>query len=129
LSKLIDANFVVIWGNEKEKLVAEKIKEFSPKILVCNKLSLEKLIILISTVDLVIGPDTGPTHISWALNIPSITLFGPTPGYRNTYETSINKIIESGSKVNPYKIDKSDKSIRFIDVQNIADVANQLIGK
>ena len=52
------------------------------------------LISLFTQVDLVIGSDTGPTHMAWALNIPSITLFGPTPGYRNTYITSINKIIE-----------------------------------
>ena len=31
----------------------------------------------------------------WALNIPSITLFGSTPGYRNTVITDVNKIIES----------------------------------
>ena len=53
-----------------------------------------------------IGSDTGPTHMAWALNIPSITLFGPTPGYRNTYVTNINKIIESNSEVNPSKINK-----------------------
>ena len=66
-----------------------------------EELSLDGLMSLISQVDLVIGPDTGPTHMAWALNIPSVTLFGPTPGYRNTYITSINKIIESDSKVNP----------------------------
>ena len=36
-----------------------------------------------------------------SLNTPSITLFGPTPGYRNTCVTNINKIIESDSNVNP----------------------------
>jgi heptosyltransferase-1 len=78
-------------------------------------------------VDLIIGPDTGPTHIGWALNIPSITLFGPTPGYRNSYETRINKIIESNSKVNPFKIDKNDYSIKNIKVDDVVKMVEDLL--
>jgi heptosyltransferase I len=128
LTKLIDANFYIIWGNKKEELLALKIKESSPKVTVCNKLGLDSLIFLISKVDLVIGPDTGPTHLSWALNVPSIILFGPTPGHRNTFETLINKVIESESKVNPNKIDKNDYSIKSIRIQEILIIAKQLLG-
>ena len=71
--------------------------------------------------------DTGPTHIAWALNIPSITLYGPTPGYRNTFETEFNKIIESDSNVNPNKIDKNNYSIRNIKVENIVFIAKELL--
>jgi heptosyltransferase-1 len=92
-----------------------------------DKLSLDALISLINQVDLVIGSDTGPTHMAWALNIPSITLFGPTPGYRNTYSTDINKIIESESEVNPYKIDKNDYSINNINVGDISKLAQELL--
>ena len=74
-----------------------------------------------------IGSDTGPTHMAWALNIPSITLFGPTPGYRNTYITNINKIIESKSKVNPSKINKNDYSINDINVGDIVKLAKKLL--
>ena len=83
--KNIDANFLIIWGSEKEKIMAEEIKALSKKVSVCEKLSLNKLISLISQVDLVIGSDTGPTHMAWALNIPSITLFGdPSPPIAST---------------------------------------------
>ena len=92
-----------------------------------EELSLDGLISLISQVDLVIGPDTGTTHMAWALNIPSITLFGPTPGYRNTYVTSVNKIIESNSEVDPNKIDKSDYSINNIKVNDISKLAQKLL--
>ena len=77
-------------------------------------------------MNLVIGSDTGPTHMAWALNVPSITLFGPTPGYRNTYITSINKIIESDSEVDPNKIDKNDYSIKNIIVDDIVKIAKYL---
>jgi heptosyltransferase I len=127
LTRLIDANFLVIWGNSDEKVMANKIKELSPEVEICNKQSIDSLILLISLVDLVIGPDTGPTHIAWALNVPSITLFGPTPGYRNTYQTPINRIIESESRVNPMKINYGDFSIKNIDVQEIVKVYKELL--
>ena len=127
LTKQIDANFLTIWGSEKERIIANEIKQRSSTVEVLEELSLDGLISLISQVDLVIGSDTGPTHIAWALNIPSITLFGPTPGYRNTYNTNINKIIESNSEVNPNKIDKSDYSINNIKVNDISKLAQKLL--
>jgi heptosyltransferase I len=128
LTTLIDANFFVIWGNKEEKIMANKIKDLSNKVNVCGHLQLDSLMLLISKVDLVIGPDTGPTHIAWALNVPSITLFGPTPGRRNAYETSANRIIESDSKVNPMKINKGDLSIKNIDTGQISLVVSELLG-
>ena len=127
VSNLIDANFLVIWGNLEEKKKSLQIKKISPKVIICEKLSINFLVSLISQVDLVIGPDTGPTHLAWALNIPSITLFGPTPGYRNTFETLINKIIESESKINSKKINKRDYSINKIQVKKVVEVANELL--
>ena len=127
LTTQIDANFLAIWGNEAEKAMANEINNLSTQISVVEKLSLENLISIIKQVDLVIGPDTGPTHMAWALNIPSITLFGPTPGNRNTCNTNINKIIESSSEVDPNKIDKSDYSINNIKVNEISKLAQKLL--
>ena len=127
LAHLLDANYHIIWGSADEELLAKEIKKSASHVNICPKLSIEKLASLISQLDLVIGPDTGPTHIAWALNIPSITLFGSTPGYRNTLETDINKKIESHSNVNPNKIDKNDYSIKDIDVETIVSEANELL--
>ena len=127
LTALIDANFLVLWGNKNEKILAEEIKLLSPKVNICNKLKLDELILLISKVDLVIGPDTGPTHISWALNTPSITLFGPTPGYRNTYASAINRVIESESIVNPKNLDRDDLTIKNIDIKEIVKISKELL--
>jgi heptosyltransferase I len=127
LANLLDANFFVIWGNKEEKIMANEIKELSNKVNVCEKMQLVHLLWFISKVDLVIGADTGPTHIAWAMNIPSITLFGPTPGYRNTFKTMINRVIESDSKVNPHSIDKCDMSIMDIEAHEISKVTNELL--
>ena len=83
--------------------------------------------LLVSRADLVIGSDTGPTHLAWAQNIPSITLFSQTPGHRNTYITEHNKIIESNSEVNPYKINKQDNSIKDIEVEEVFRMSQRLL--
>ena len=92
-----------------------------------RKDAISSFIVVHSKVDLVIGSDTGPTHIAWAMNIPSITLFGPTPGYRNTKVTKINKVLESKSIVNPRKIDKNDNSIKEIKIADIANLTSKLL--
>jgi len=127
LSRSIDANYIIVWGNVEEKLLAEEIKSLSPKVNISDKLSLEVLMSLISQADLIIGSDTGPTHMAWALNIPSVTIFGSTPSYRNSYETRINKTIESDSLVNPLKINKNDYSIRDIKVEDLIKISESLL--
>lgn len=121
----LNENCLIVWGSETEKNDALFIKNTSTaKVL--PKLDLNSLKALISKVDLVIGNDTGPTHMAWALNIPSITLFGNTPGYRNTYLTDINKIIESKSSVNPFKLDRNDFSIKDINENEIVELAKEI---
>lgn len=122
----LDENCLITWGNEAEKDVADFIVNIS-KAKVLPKLDLNSLKAIMSKVDLVIGNDTGPTHMAWALNIPSITLFGNTPGYRNTYITNMNKIIESKSIVNPFKLDRNDFSIKEIDENEIINMAKGLL--
>ncbi len=119
LTNSFDANYLILWGTSYEKSLAKKIKKLAPHVNICEKLSINNLISLVSQVDLIIGPDTGPVHMGWASNIPSITLFGPTPGYRNTLSTNINKVIESNSNVNPNKINIHDYSIKDINTSDI----------
>ena len=126
-TKRVNANFLIIWGNQEEKIIADKIKFLSPNVHICEKLSIKFLVSLITQIDLVIGSDTGPTHMAWALNQPSITIFGPTPGYRNSYCTPINRIIQSDSIVNPLRINKNDFSIKTIEVSEIVKISEILL--
>jgi heptosyltransferase-1 len=121
------ANFIALWGNQSERNMAEQIQKIAPEVHIVDKLTLDGLKGFIMQTDLVIGGDTGPTHMAWALNIPSVTLFGSTPGYRNTYITDINQILESKSNVNPFKIDKSDLSIKTIEVKDICAKVKELL--
>jgi heptosyltransferase-1 len=65
--------------------------------------------------------------MAWGLNTPSITLFGPTPVNR-IYQTSINRAIKSDSKVDHYKLNKNDFSIKDIKVDDIVKMAQNLLG-
>jgi len=119
-------NIIVVWGNEKERNKANWIEANTPYAKVAPKLDLNELKELIAKSDLTIGNDTGPTHIAWGLNRPSITIFGPTPVSR-VYITDINKVIKSSSHVDPYKLDKKDYSIRDINQIDIVKIAIELI--
>ena len=92
-AKIADAlqeNILIVWGSDEEKDRAEWIASHSIYAKVLPKINLNALKAIIGESDLLIGNDTGPTHIAWGLNSPSITIFGPTPVNR-VYETAIIK--------------------------------------
>ena len=60
------------------------------------------------------------------MNRPSIILFGPTPVNR-VYQTHINKVLKSSSKVNHFALDKNDFSIREIKVEHIVKISQELM--
>jgi heptosyltransferase-1 len=126
IANLLDANILIPYGNESEKKDAEFIAKKCKNVKVLPKINLNELKALISHANLLIGNDTGPSYIAWANNIPSITLFGPTPPTR-IYETKINRVLKSPSFVNHYKLDKNDFSIREIQEEQILKIAKELL--
>jgi heptosyltransferase-1 len=122
----LQQNCLVIWGSDQEKVTADWMATQSDWIKVMPRLDLNSLKALIGKADLLIGNDTGPTHMAWGLNRPSITIFGPTPVSR-VYQTDINKVVKSASIVNPYKLNKQDFSIKDIDEQTIFEQARVLL--
>ena len=121
----LPANYLICWGNAQEQQDGEWLAERSDARLL-PRLNLNDLKAAIAKVDLLIGNDTGPTHMAWGLNRPSITLFGPTPISR-IYQTDINKLLKSPSVVNPFKLDKNDFSIAQIPPQDVINLANDLL--
>ena len=126
VANAIKKDCIVIWGTEQEKEKAEWMSSESNYIQVMPKLSLDDLKHVIDHASLLIGNDTGPSHMSWALNIPSIILFGPTPIER-AFQTPINTVLSSSSKINHYKLNKNDFSIKEIKVSDIVKIAKELL--
>jgi len=122
VAELISKVCLVVWGNEQEKEKADWMSAESAFIQVMPRLELDDLKHVLDKATLVIGNDTGPTHIAWGLNTPSITLFGPTPVDR-IYEAPNHKAIKSSSSVDHSKLNMNDFSIKDIDPNEIAKMA------
>jgi len=116
----------LVWGSQSEYEDAQWIASHSANAIIAPKMSLKELINFLSHCDLIIGNDTGPTHMAWAMNKASITLFGPT-NERMIYPTHLNIGIKSPSTVNILKIDRNDFSIREIPPESIAQKAKELL--
>lgn len=126
IASALQQNCLVVWGSEQEKEKAVWMSSQADTIRVMPRLDFNSLKALIAKADLLIGNDTGPTHMAWALNRPSITIFGPTP-IRMAYQTAVNKVVKSPSFVNPYKLNKQDYSIKDIDENEIIKLATSLL--
>ena len=127
VANLLKKDFIVVWGSDQERQKAEWMRHESSYISVMPRLSLDDLKFVISNASLLIGNDTGPSHISWGLNIPSIILFGPSPIER-MFQTNLNKALKSKSKINHNKLNKNDFSIKEISVIEIVKIAEHLLG-
>ncbi len=126
LCNALQENAYIIWGSIEEKERAQWIVENSIYASLAPSQSINELVSYISAMDLLIGNDTGPSHIAWAQNIPSIILFGPTTT-RMIYETPKNIGLNSPSDVNILKINKNDHSIKEISSQSIVTAAKELL--
>ena len=122
----LEGNHLLVWGNGDEKAYSSYVAEHT-QAHILPAMDLNELKALVSKADLVIGGDSGPTHFAWALNRPSITIFGPTPSKRNVLETDINKIVDCGKKIDPLKLDKNDFCIQNIAPEKIIEIAKDLL--
>ncbi|WP_103596937.1 lipopolysaccharide heptosyltransferase I [Campylobacter concisus] len=114
------------YGSESEKVRAEAIIS-GTKAKLLEKLSIKDMIDFIASCDLVIGNDSGLTHLAWAVNRPSITLFGNRPSHRNAYVTDKNLVVDMGKEIDARSIDKNDFCIREIYPETVANFAKRLL--
>ena len=74
------------WGDEIEKARAERIAACSMRCQVLSKLNLSNLAFILAQARGVVAVDTGLGHLAAALNVPTLSLYGPTdPRLTGTY--------------------------------------------
>lgn len=71
---------VVLAGSAGERPLAEQIRQMAgvPATVLAGRTNILQLAALLKQASIVIGNDTGPTHLAAALNVPTVMIFGPT---------------------------------------------------
>ena len=120
------AQCFLVAGSEPEREKATKLASSGATLLA--PLDLAQILEFMDTCDLIIGNDSGITHLAWAQNYATITLFGNRSGARNAFATPKNLIIQATPKheIDAFHIDKSDFCINDIDPAQIIAKAKGL---
>ena len=120
------AQCFLVAGSEPERKKATKLASSGATLLA--PLNLAQILEFMDTCDLIIGNDSGITHLAWAQNYATITLFGNRSGARNAFATPKNLIIQATPKheIDAFHIDKSDFCINDIDPAQIIAKAKGL---
>jgi len=80
LNEIYDVNFILFWGNQKEKENCEMIRDSVKKrnAYLIPDSPIRYLAAIIEKCDIVIGNDSGPLHIAVSMNVPTLGIYGPT---------------------------------------------------
>lgn len=81
INKIWNSKFLILYGKEDfedAKRIFELTEDFS---LLGPETSIREMVSLISKCDAIIANDSGPMHLSAAVGIPIIGIFGPTNPY------------------------------------------------
>ncbi|WRF69048.1 lipopolysaccharide heptosyltransferase I [Helicobacter pylori] len=102
----------LLWhADEKKAAVLYHALKHQRDVLLLPKLTLNEVKALLFKMDVIIGGDTGITHLAWALQKASITLYGNTPMERFKLESPINVSLTGNSNANYHKKDFSIQNI------------------
>jgi heptosyltransferase-1 len=69
---------VLPWGAEPERLRSERLAQHIPQAIVPERLEISVLASLLAQARLVVGTDTGLTHLAGALGVPTVGLYCST---------------------------------------------------
>lgn len=97
---------VTTWSNDREKTVAEAIAAAIPETVLVEKSPLAEIALLIGKSALVIGADTGLTHLASAYGLPTVAIFLTTQpgltGPRGPFSSTL--LAEIGGRVTPAEV-------------------------
>ncbi|GAA7253690.1 lipopolysaccharide heptosyltransferase I [Helicobacter pylori] len=115
----------LLWhADEKKAITLYHALKNRRDVLLLPKLTLNEVKALLFRMDVIIGGDTGITHLAWALQKPSITLYGNTPMERFKLESPINVSLTGNSNA---RYHKKDFSIQNIDPKKIKECVLNLL--
>ncbi|MFD2053402.1 lipopolysaccharide heptosyltransferase I [Mesorhizobium calcicola] len=97
---------VTTWSNEREKAVAEAIAKAVPSTVVVPRSPLADIAAIIGRSTLVIGADTGLTHLASAFGLPTVAVFLATePGLTGPRGQHASTLLAApGERVTPAEV-------------------------
>ncbi|MGX9144317.1 lipopolysaccharide heptosyltransferase I [Mesorhizobium sp. 128a] len=97
---------VTTWSNEREKAVAEAIARAVPSTIAVPKSPLAEIAAILGRSSLIIGADTGLTHLASAFGLPTIAIFLATEpgltGPRGAYASTL--LAAAGQRLTPVEV-------------------------
>lgn len=116
-----EVEFLLLWHSFPQE-AQEIAKEGGATLL--PPLSLDEIKALSAGVDGVVGGDTGIVHLAWAIQKPSVTLYGNTPLQRFELKGERNFAL---SKNENAKYEKNDFSIAKISPQEVCEKIMEML--
>ncbi len=123
---------VLVGSGVAEEQAAREIEHFAeiPPVNIVGKLNLAQLAFVMQNAALVVGSDTGPTHLGAGLKTKTIMLMGPTKPFRTgSYGQAENIIVadrpclECMNRICP----KGEDCLKAITVNKVAAKAGELL--
>ncbi|TJW45939.1 MAG: lipopolysaccharide heptosyltransferase I [Mesorhizobium sp.] len=97
---------VTTWSNDREKAVAEAIVQAVPQTVLVPKSPLAEIAAIIGRAVLVVGADTGLTHLASAFGLPTVAIFLATEpgltGPRGPFSSTLLAV--PGGRVTPAEV-------------------------
>ena len=116
------------WGNAAEKARAERIAEGLPKAEVLPRLNLAGVARVIAGARACVAVDTGLGHLAAALDVPSISLYGPTrPGRVGAYGRGQLHLCASGR--NAGSGDREKPSFEGLDAERVIPELQRMLAQ
>jgi ADP-heptose:LPS heptosyltransferase len=118
---------LILWG-PGEEAIARRVVEESGTAVLAPPTGIARLGALISTLSVLVGPDSGPKHIAVVLGVPTVTLFGPTDPAIWDPMTERHRAVVSGRECAPCRKRTCEPNACLADIsprrvlEEIADV-------
>ncbi|MEK7818650.1 MAG: lipopolysaccharide heptosyltransferase II [Bacteroidota bacterium] len=117
------AKIFLFWGPNEFEIVKNISDKMKNKCVLIPKTNLNELAFIIKEMNLIISNDSGPMHISSALNLPTLGIYGPTNPFLQgpTGEKSywIRKENLDCIACNKIKCDIGNICMRELEVENV----------
>ncbi|MER8673291.1 MULTISPECIES: lipopolysaccharide heptosyltransferase I [unclassified Mesorhizobium] len=113
---------VTTWSNEREKAVAKAIAKAVPPTIVVPRSPLADIAAILGRSTLVIGADTGLTHLASAFGLPTVAVFLATEpgltGPRGQYASTL--LATSGERLVPAQVVSEAEKLLALKLQAAA---------